>query len=110
MSVPSRPASVRGRSRASIARRIAGMLACAALVGAPIAAHADFLDTINPTNWFGGKDKYETKVINDPPPNTLYQKGVREMEKSDYETSSKTFSTMEKAYPYSIFFIYWVIM
>ena len=67
---------------------------------APVAAHADFMDSINPSNWFAD-DKYETKVINDPPPGVLYQKGVTEMEKRDYDISAKTFSKLEKAYPYS---------
>ena len=89
-----------GPRQAGPGRLALGLAAGVVLAVAPIAAHADFLDNLNPTNWFG-KEKYETKVINDPPPNTLYQKGVRELEKSDFETSSKTFSTLEKAYPYS---------
>ena len=58
------------------------------------------MDSVNPMNWFGS-DKYEQKLIQDPPANDLYKKGVVEMEKRDYETSSKTFSKLEKAYPYS---------
>ena len=77
-----------------------GLLSACIMLLAPVAAHADFMDTINPMNWFSG-DKYETKAIVDPPPDKLYRKGVTEMEKRDFETSAKTFTTMEKAYPYS---------
>lgn len=66
----------------------------------PAAARADFMDKLNPMNWFSN-DKYETKLIEDLPANTLYKKGVKEMQESDYETSAKTFSKLEKAYPYS---------
>ena len=69
------------------------------VLGAP-AARADWMDSLNPTNWFSN-DKYEQKLIQDPPANDLYKKGVVEMEKRDYEGSSKTFSKLEKAYPYS---------
>ena len=55
-----------------------GLLVSAATLGAPVVAHADFLDSINPTNWFSG-EKYETKAIVDPPPNTLYTRGVTQM-------------------------------
>jgi outer membrane protein assembly factor BamD len=69
---------------------------------APAVAHADFLDKLNPSNWFG-EDKYETKAIVDPPANQLYQKGITNLEKRDYETSAKSFTTLEKAYPYSAY-------
>ena len=84
-----------------LSRRLLGALAIMApALLAPAVAHADFLDSINPSNWFAD-DKYETKVINDPPAGVLYQKGVTEMEKRDYDISAKTFSKLEKAYPYS---------
>ena len=84
-----------------LSRRLFGALAIMApALLAPAVAHADFLDSINPSNWFAD-DKYETKVINDPPAGVLYQKGVTEMEKRDYDISAKTFSKLEKAYPYS---------
>ena len=76
------------------------MFAALAVMLAPVAARADFMDSINPMNWFG-KDKYEPKPLNDPPPNDLYKKGVKDMQEHDYETSAKMFSTLEKAYPYS---------
>ena len=57
------------------------------VLGAP-AARADWMDSLNPTNWFG-KDKYEQKLIQDPPANDLYKKGVVEMEKRDYEGSPR---------------------
>lgn len=92
MLVPFRPAPLR------TARLL---LTAAALIGTPVAAaHADWMDKLNPMNWWG-EDKYQTKVLTDPPANTLYQKGISEMEKRDYEASAKTFNKLEKAYPYS---------
>ena len=64
-------------------------------------ARADFMDSINPMNWFGGSDKYETKVIEDAPAGTLYKRGIGAMKERDFEKSTKTFSKLEKAYPYS---------
>ena len=87
--------------RSPLGARTLGVLAVMApALMAPVSAHADFMDSINPSNWFAD-DKYETKVINDPPPGVLYQKGVTEMEKRDYDISAKTFGKLEKAYPYS---------
>ena len=70
------------------------------LLGAPLAARADWKDNLNPMNWFA-PDKYETKQLVDPPANDLYKRGVTELEKRDFETSTKTFTRLEKAYPYS---------
>ena len=75
-------------------------LATAALLAGSAAARADWMEKLNPTNWFAD-DKYETKVLADPPANDLYKKGVTELEKRDFETSAKTFTRLEKAYPYS---------
>ena len=82
------------------ASRLTLSLLTAAAVSTPIAARAGWMDNMNPMNWFGA-EKYETKVLADPPANTLYQKGVVEMEKRDFDTSAKTFNRLEKAYPYS---------
>lgn len=90
--------SVRLRSRTSF-----GALVALATLAAPVAARADFLDSVNPMNWFGGSDKYEPKVLADPPANDLYKKGVNELQTQDYEKSAKTFGKLEKAYPYSAY-------
>ena len=87
------PASFRS-ARSALLALVAGLV-----LGAP-AARADWMDSLNPTHWFGD-EKYQQKLIQDPPANDLYKKGVVEMEKRDYETSAKTFSKLEKAYPYS---------
>lgn len=79
---------------------LAGTSVLALVCVAAVPARADFMDTINPMNWFG-KEKYEPKVIEDPPADALYRKGVTSMETNDYETSAKTFGKLEKAYPYS---------
>lgn len=75
------------------------VLMVAPLVAAT-AARADMIDKINPMNWFGN-DKYETKVINDPPADTLYKKGVAEIGTREFDKSAKSFGRLTKAYPYS---------
>ena len=80
--------------------RAAALCATAAIVLIPGAARADFMDSMNPMNWFA-TEKYAPKQITDPPPSKLYSKGIKDMQERDYETSAKTFSTLEKAYPYS---------
>ncbi len=74
--------------------------AALASVLTPVAARADFMDSLNPMHWFS-EEKYAPKPINDPPPSKLYAKGIKDMQDRDFETSAKTFSTLEKAYPYS---------
>ena len=77
------------------------LLAATALLAGSAAARAEgWTDKLNPSNWFAD-DKYETKALADPPANDLYKKGVTELEKRDFETSAKTFTRLEKAYPYS---------
>lgn len=90
-------------SRLSLQRSHSGVAILAALfmAGAPAVARADFLDKINPMNWFGGSEKYETKIIHDPPADKLYEKGLTDLHKREFEAAGKSFSTLEKAYPYS---------
>ncbi len=77
------------------------LLTATTLLAGPAAARADgWMDKLNPSNWFAD-EKYETKVLADPPANDLYRRGVTELEKRDFETSAKTFGRLEKAYPYS---------
>jgi outer membrane protein assembly factor BamD len=88
----------------SASARLLVIPAFAAVAGQMVvatAAHADFMDSINPMNWFGGDDKYETKIISDPPAGTLYKNGVNQLSQRDFEKSTKTFTKLEKAYPYS---------
>lgn len=92
MSVPFRSAPTR------TARLL--VMATALTAFSATVAHADWMDSINPMNWWA-PEKYKTKVLSDPPADTLYRKGVTELDKRDYETSAKTFDKLEKAYPYS---------
>ncbi len=92
LSLP-RPASLKGRF-------VLPIVAAVAAIGGAGTARADILDNLNPTNWFG-KEKYETKIISDPPADQLYTKGLASMQARDYESAGKSFSTLEKAYPYS---------
>ncbi len=96
MSLPSR---IPPRSDKSLTPTL--LAALAMLTAATSVARADFMDSINPMNWFGGDDKYQTKVLNDPPANTLYKNGVSQLSQRDFEKSTKTFNKLEKAYPYS---------
>ena len=93
--------SPRFAARRLVPSTLAAFAVAAPMLLLPIVAHADMMDKLNPMNWFGGDDKYQTKLLNDPPANTLYKKGITELQQRDYETSSKTFSKLEKAYPYS---------
>ena len=96
------PSRVPAPIRTASPRARLGLLVVLGALLAPAVAHADFLDKINPENWFSD-DKYETKVIKDPPPDKLYEKGVENLEKRDFEASTKNFSKLEKAYPYSAY-------
>ena len=80
--------------------RVVALCATTLVVLTPVAARADFMDSMNPMNWFAS-EKYTPKEITDPPPSQLFKKGVKDMQDHDYETSAKVFSTLEKAYPYS---------
>lgn len=77
------------------------LAALAASLGATT-ARAGVMDDFNPMNWFG-QDKYKQKVINDPPADALYKRGISELNTRDFEKSSKTFGRLEKAYPYSAY-------
>jgi outer membrane protein assembly factor BamD len=70
------------------------------VLAGPVAARADFLDNLNPMNWFA-PEKYVTKVLKDPPADQLYDKGLTELKVRDFENAAKSFSKLEKAYPYS---------
>ncbi|MCX8254767.1 Outer membrane protein assembly factor BamD [Beijerinckiaceae bacterium RH AL1] len=85
--------------RPVVTRSLCAAIALAAFLPS-VAARADFLDSINPMNWWKD-EKYAPKPINDPPPSKLYAKGIKDMQERDFETSAKVFSTLEKAYPYS---------
>jgi outer membrane protein assembly factor BamD len=60
----------------------------------------DNLSSLNPMNIFSG-EKYETKIVPDIPPDTLYNQGLARMHQKDYEASAKKFAELEKQYPYS---------
>jgi outer membrane protein assembly factor BamD len=78
---------------------LTGLTAFLVLAG-PMTARADFLDSLNPMNWFAS-EKYVTKEIKDPPADQLYSKGLTALKVRDFDTASKSFSKLEKAYPYS---------
>jgi outer membrane protein assembly factor BamD len=78
--------------------RLAG--ACLLALSAAGCSGLDSLSSLNPMNIFGG-EKYETKIVPDVPPDTLYNQGLARMHQKDYEASAKKFADLEKQYPYS---------
>ena len=71
-----------------------------ALLGAQaIGARADFLDSV--TGLFGGGEKYKTEIVPDIPADDLYNQGLAKLKRQDYEGAAKTFTQLEKAYPFS---------
>ena len=69
----------------------------------PIAACSNSLDLLgsfNPMNIFSG-EKYETKVVPDTPPETLYNQGLVDINTHDYDKATKKYSALEKQYGFS---------
>ncbi len=76
--------------------RVAALAAIASTCFAS-AAHCFSLDDINP---FSSK-KYEMKLDPDIPADRLYNEGLIELKKTDYEGAAKQFTALEKQYPFS---------
>ena len=87
--------------RLKAARSGLTLLTSLAVLAAPVVARADIIDKINPLNWFDGDTKYETKLLNDPPADQLYAKGLTQLKARDFDLAAKSFTTLEKAYPFS---------
>jgi outer membrane protein assembly factor BamD len=88
----------RGRDLMRSHRRL---FAAVALV-LPLAACSSTpsLDTLmNPTGWFA--EKYSTKIDADVPADLLYDRGLANLQKRDYEAAGKNFSDLDKRYTYS---------
>jgi outer membrane protein assembly factor BamD len=83
------------------ARLFAGLarLASLAVLVFPVAACSGG-SSFDPFNMFGG-EKYETKLLPDVPADNLYNQGLAQLRKKDYEAAGKTFGDLEKQYPYS---------
>lgn len=77
--------------------RIARLAAAIALT-LPVSACVSF-DSLDPTTWFA--EKYKTEVLPDVPPARLYDQGLADLQKRDYDTATKKFSDLEKQDPYS---------
>jgi outer membrane protein assembly factor BamD len=76
------------------ASRVAIRLSAAALLGLSLAGCSS-IDALNP---FAG-EKYETKIVNDVPPETLYNQGLARLEKRDGEAAAKRFASIERQAP-----------
>jgi outer membrane protein assembly factor BamD len=81
--------------------------ACAAAVSLallaaarPDAARADLLDPL--TNLLGGGgEKYKTEITPDVPAEEIYNQGLARLSRKDYERAAKSFSQLERQYPFS---------
>jgi outer membrane protein assembly factor BamD len=76
-------------------------LLAAAVVTVPLAACSSIpsFDVMNPTSWFA--EKYKTKIEPDVPADTLYDRGLANLQRQDYEAAGKTFADLEKRYSFS---------
>jgi outer membrane protein assembly factor BamD len=81
--------------------RAALFAAAWALGFAPLAAHADIMDSI--TSGFGlfGGSKYKTEITPDIPAEDLYNQGLARLKAHDYEGAAKKFGELDKQYPLS---------
>jgi outer membrane protein assembly factor BamD len=76
-------------------------LLVALAVALPLAACSGVpsMDSLNPTTWFA--EKYQTKLEPDLPPDMLYDRGLANLQKKDYEAAGKTFNDLEKRNSFS---------
>jgi len=72
------------------------------LLAVPVAGCStmDSIGSMNPMNMFSG-EKYEAKVVQDVPPENLYNQGLAKMQKQDYDAASKKFAQLQKQTPYT---------
>jgi outer membrane protein assembly factor BamD len=81
----------------ALAMRAALVLAGAmTLVGCDTVA--DSIESFNP---FSDKKPYKPEVLNDVPPDKLYNDGLGRMSNSDYPGAAKKFAQIDKQYPYT---------
>ncbi|MBV8764086.1 MAG: outer membrane protein assembly factor BamD [Hyphomicrobiales bacterium] len=72
------------------------------LAGAMALAGCDTVaDSIENFNPFSDKKPYKPEVLNDIPPDKLYNDGLGRMANSDYPGASKKFAQIDKQYPYT---------
>jgi outer membrane protein assembly factor BamD len=74
--------------------RVAFRLAAAVSLGAALAGCSS-LDALNP---FAG-EKYETKLLKDTPPETMYNQGLARLENRDGEAAAKRFAAIDRQAP-----------
>lgn len=76
--------------------------AATVLVGAMALAGCDTVaDSIENFNPFSDKKPYKPEVVNDIPPDQLYNEGLGRMANSDYSSAAKKFAQIDKQYPYT---------
>jgi outer membrane protein assembly factor BamD len=78
------------------------MRAAVVLAGAMTLVGCDTVaDSIENFNLFSDKKPYKPEVLNDIPPDKLYNDGLGRMSNSDYPAAAKKFSQIDKQYPYT---------
>ncbi|MBV8565676.1 MAG: outer membrane protein assembly factor BamD [Methylobacteriaceae bacterium] len=87
-------AAVSSGSRLHGTAALVGRIAAALILFAPIAA-CSTLGSLNPF----GPEKYETKILPNNPPETLYDQGLARLRNRDGEGAAKKFSAIEKQFP-----------
>src|ERR1700678_1825997 len=66
----------------------------------PLAACSGFgLDSLDPTKMFA--EKYQTKIDPDVPPEMLYDRGLAHLHNHDFEAATKTFTDLDKRFPFT---------
>jgi outer membrane protein assembly factor BamD len=80
-------------------RRHSRLFAAIALT-IPLAACSGFgLDSLDPTKLFA--EKYSTKIEPDVPPEMLYDRGLAQLHKRDFEAAAKAFTDLDKRFPFT---------
>jgi len=89
--------------RQRFSRRFASATRVAlALTGVLMLAACDTVaDSIENFNPFSDKKPYKPEVLNDVPPDQLYNDGLGRMANSDYPAAAKKFAQIDKQYPYT---------
>ncbi len=73
-------------------------LAVVAALTLPVAACGSF-DSLDPSSWFA--EKYEPKVIPDVPSTQLYNQGLANIQRNNFDGAAKKFSQLEKQDQYT---------
>ena len=80
-------------------RSLPGKSALAVVLG--LSAALAGCDTLSDLNPFDGREKYKKELLNDAPPDRLYNEGLGRLQKGDNEGAAKKFGEIDKIAPSS---------